>query len=128
RKLSRKAPTVSSSSTNASNSAGMKISENSPSRLPSTFWMVRRRRGRRRAMCDVLKYGMPGSEPGCAGAEDGFHLRQLALVEQEHDEVVVRLDHDVVVRDQEFFPAYDADDYRLLRQFDFLEAPADHLR
>src|SRR5688500_16928603 len=41
------------------------------------------------------------SDPGGVGAEQRFDLRQLALVHQEHDDVVVGLDDDVVVRDQQ---------------------------
>src|SRR5690606_15453296 len=68
------------------------------------------------------------SEEGEAHLEELFHIANAALVHHKQDDVVVRLDDDIVMRNQHLLTAHDGTDAAAFRQVDLLNHAADHSR
>ena len=56
-----------------------------------------------------------------------FYLRCLFLILQEQDQMIIRFDHDVMVRHQHFITSDDGTERRAFRKFYLVESPTDHL-
>src|SRR5690606_28621293 len=104
--------TVDSPVASAYSSDGSLVSAVSATITPSTLVIVRQR--------SAIMPARP-SDPRHVGAEQRLDLRQLVLVDQEHDHVVVGLDHHVMVGDQQLVAADDAADRRRRRQFELVQ-------
>src|SRR5205085_3886499 len=113
RKESRKADSVGSLQYQASNSGGTVTSEHSATMAPNT-----------RRLASIRGENILG----VARLQQRVHLRHLPLVHHEQDQVVARLDDDVVVRDQQLVAAHDAADGRGFGQVELVERAADHAR
>src|SRR4051812_32302042 len=73
----------------------------------------------------------PGMGAGAASADDGaeeqfFHGFDVAAVCEEQNDVIVRLDHGVVVGHDHLVPADDGADGRPFRELDLFDALVDH--
>src|SRR5690606_7751902 len=66
------------------------------------------------------------SQEGEAHLEELFHIANAALVHHEQDDVVIRLNDDIVMGNQYVFTAYDGTDSATCRQVDLLDHAADY--